>query len=149
MPDPIVTEDPYAIPPTLKREIASAIARVRESGVALPLIVIHVNCFFATKPRHFAAQEGTNPCNIYFCPDLEDEPLTRIRGIIYHELGHMLQRLEKKRSGRYLTESRDFEQDADYKIEQATGIKIYYDEDLIQRAGPGARGTRPRPRGLK
>lgn len=137
------------VPLNLLKELQQ-IAKKVEAGLDFPLppIVIRMDCSFAEKPRHFAAQEGIAPPTIYLCPDLADQPITRIRGILYHEFGHIIQGLEKMFKGRVDTENRDYEQDCDWKIEEVTGVKIYYDDDLLQRAGPGARGKK-RPKGLR
>lgn len=142
----IVSPHPHLIPINLLQEIQK-IARRVETGLDFPLppIIIRMDCSFAEKPRHFAAHEGVS--TIYLCPDLADQPITRIRGILYHEFGHIIQGLERLVNGRVELDDRDYEQDCDWKIEQATGIKIYYDNNLLQRAGPGARGKK-RPRGL-
>jgi hypothetical protein len=140
---------PDKVPPILGRELRVISEEVQEGlGLPLPPISIRMTCFFATKPRHFAAQEGFRPAIIYLCPDLADEPITRIRGILYHEFGHLLQNYEKAITGVVDQGGRDYEQDCDHKVEAVTGIRIYYDSERLQRAGPGARGRRPRPRGL-
>jgi len=136
--------------PTLKKEIKQVAERVQRGlGFPLPPIEVEISCFFATKDRHFAAQEGIMPAKIYFCGDLIDQPKTRRIGIIAHEFGHVLQNVERELTGDVDQEDRDYEQDCDFKIESVAGYRIYYDDDLLQRSGPGARGTFPRPRGLK
>ena len=136
----------HLIPANLRKELQQIANKVEDGlGFPLPPIVVRMDCSFAIKPRHFAAQEGVS--TIYLCPDLADQPITRIRGILYHELGHIIQKLEKLINGRTELDNRDYEQDCDYKIEAITGVKIYYDDDLLQRAGPGARGKK-RPKGL-
>jgi len=135
----------HLVPKNLLNELDEIGRKVEASlDFLLPPIIIRMDCSFARKPRHFAAQERTT---IYLCPDLADQPITRIRGILYHEFGHILQRIEKAITGTVELGDRDYEQDCDYKIEEATGVRIYYDDELLQRAGPGARG-KPRPRGL-
>ena len=142
----IISPHPDLIPRNLFHEM-SRIANEVEAGLEFPLppIVVRMDCSFAEKPRHFAAQEGNS--TIYLCPDLADQPITRIRGILYHEFGHVIQRMEKLFNGHVELGDRDYEQDCDWKLEQVTGVRIYYDDDLLQRAGPGARGKK-RPRGL-
>jgi len=138
----------HLVPKNLIKEMEK-IGKEVEQGLDFPLppIVIKMDCSFAKKPRHFAAQQGLVPCTVHLCPDLAEQPITRIRGILYHEFGHIVQNLEDMIKGRVDTEDRDYEQDCDYKIEAVTGVRIYYDDDLLQRAGPGARG-KPRPKGL-
>ena len=142
----IVSPHTHLIPKNIRKELFR-IAKEVEAGLDFPLppIIIRMDCSFAIKSRHFAAQEGTS--TIYLCPDLADQPITRIRGILYHEFGHIIQKLEKLLSGCTELDDRDYEQDCDYKIEMATGVRIYYDDELLQRAGPGARGKK-RPKGL-
>lgn len=138
----------HLVPINLIQELEKIAQRV-EKGLDFPLppIVLSMDCSFAEKPRHFAAQEGISPPTIYLCPDLADQPITRIRGILYHEFGHIIQKLEKLFNGKVELDDRDYEQDCDYKIEAVTGIRIYYDDDLLQRAGQGAHGKK-RPKGL-
>ena len=138
----------HLVPKNLLNELQQIGRRV-EAGLDFPLppIIIRMDCSFANKPRHFAAHEGAAASTIYLCPDLADQPISRIRGILYHEFGHIIQALEKLFTGRVELDDRDYEQDCDHKIEEVAGVRIYYDDELLQRAGPGARG-KPRPKGL-
>lgn len=118
----------------------------------LPEIKIVVDPSVRTKPRHYAAVTmGRSPVLLAVHPDLEDQPISRLRGVLAHEMGHVADDHDGFAS---LGVSRaavkhDPERAADALAEAITGWKIYYDEELVQRAGPGARGQRPRPPGLR
>lgn len=129
---------------TIAEDVQGCLERLR-----LPPIVVRTGCFFRTSPRNYAAVEVGYPTDLYVCEDIDEQPMVRIRGILYHEMGHILQWMEKFLTGKNEFSGRDYEQDCDHKIESICGIKIFYDADLIQQAGPGAFGFRPRPRGLK
>ena len=142
---------PELVPDKLAKELRAVADDVQDclQVLELPNIIINIRCDFREKPRHFAAVETGNPTILYLCPDLEDEPITSIRGIFYHEMGHILQWVEKSITGSVEKHGRDYEQDADHKVEGICGIKLYYNDMFVQQAGPGASGIRPRPRGLK
>jgi len=148
---PVRAVHPELIPPHLAREIRTIVddVRINLQNDIFPTILIQIYCDYRETPRHFAAIEAGDPTVMFLCPDLADEPPTRIRGILYHEMGHVLQWLERSITGRNELHGRDTEQDADHKVEGVCGIRIYYDEDLVQCAGPGAHGYWPRPRGLR
>jgi hypothetical protein len=147
---PVRAVHPELIPTRLAREIRAAVDDVRANlqSDLFPPILVQIYCDYREKPRHFAAVEAGDPTVLFLCPDLNDEPLPRIRGILYHEMGHVLQWLERQVTGRNERHGRDFEQDADHKIEGTCRVRIYYDEELVQCAGPGAYGYWPRPKGL-
>lgn len=147
---PVGAVHPELIPLKLMKEIRGAVDDVRANTQSdlFPYILVQIYCDYRETPRHFAAVVVDDPTILFLCPDLDDEPLSRIRGILYHEMGHILQWMERKVTGRNERHGRDEEQDADHKVEGVCGIKIYYDEDLVQCAGPGAHGYWPRPRGL-
>jgi hypothetical protein len=100
-----------------------------------------------TKPRHFA-DYGSGI--IRYHPELEDALLTNIRGVLLHEAGHVLDdELESEEVVEICRGEKDAEQRADILAQWLTGWTIWYGPDLVQRAGPGARGVRPRPRSLR
>ena len=150
--EPVGAVHPELIPTRLAREIRAAVDDVRTNLQAqrdlFPRIIVQIYCDYREQPRHFAAVVVGEPTILFLCPDLNDEPLPRIRGILYHEMGHVLQWLERKVTGRNERHGRDSEQDADHKVEGICGVRIVYDNDLVQCAGPGAEGYWPRPRGL-
>jgi len=147
----ILTPHPEQIPRTISRELRAIVEHAQNSfpEYPLPTIVVRVGCFFRTSPRNFAAVAAGDPSELHICEDLEEQPLARIRGILYHEMGHIFQWIERDLTGHNRLRGRDYEQDCDHKIEKLCGIKILYDAELIQQTGPGAFGFRPRPRGLK
>jgi len=136
----------------LKRIIAQA---ERHPGVIIPDIVLQTDCSFRLSPRNFAAVMVGRPRGstavIGVCENFSDQPLTRIRGILWHEIGHILDDIHGKRKWRKRTKIRgaDDEQWADLAVAIMCKTRIYYDNDLVQRAGPGARGYWPRPKGLR
>lgn len=148
---PILTPHPELIPKRISRELRSIVDDTQKcfGEYPLPPIIVRIDCFFRINPRNFAGVLVGDPTDMFLCEDLANQPLTRIRGILYHEMGHILQWIEKELTGRNKLDGRDFEQDCDHKIEAICGIKIFYDDDLVQMVGPRAKGMRPRPRGLK
>jgi hypothetical protein len=111
----------------------------------LPEIIVKIDCSHALSPRNFAAIQAGDPTIIYLCEDLADQPTHRIKGILWHEMGHILQWLKKTKP----PENLDYEQQADFLVESVCGVKIYYDEDLIQTVDPRIGVIKERPRGLK
>ena len=114
----------------------------------------HIDCSHAVSERNFAAVAvSSHPFrgfDMYFCEDLEDQPITRIRGIVWHEFGHVVfDSAHHVWSGDTRIKNLDEEQVTDFVIFDAFGVRIYYDNEYVQRAGPGARGTWPRPYGLR
>jgi hypothetical protein len=132
------------------------LVRCRDRIGVFPRVVIREDASLRTKPRHFAAvstwsslhEEG--PVVLYIHPELEHQKLSRLRGILAHEAGHIAidHKLvtEKELPG---LKKLDSEVQADVAATYATGWKIYYDKSLVQLAGPGARGSWPRPDGLR
>lgn len=90
---------------------------------------------------------------IQVAPELAREPISVIRGIIRHEFGHaaVFYGLEPAWPKRFASmESYEaLERGADVNAERIFGTKIYYDERGVEVSGPGARGKRPRPLGLR
>lgn len=143
------TDVPTPLLPELQA-IADHVADCLPDGVHLPPIIVRMDCSFATSDRNFAGVIADDVTLMYLCPDLAEQPLSRIRGIFYHELGHLLQWLEKTLNGRVEQRDRDYEQDCDHKLETLCGVRIYYDEDMVQRVGKVRPGwSRKRPKGLK
>jgi len=147
----IVSPHPELIPEKLYQELRAVVddAQACLGTPDMPTIILTLDCSFRKSPRNFAAVRAGDPTEFYICPDLAEQPVTRIRGIFYHEMGHIFQQIEHSITGRNELHGRDYEQDADHKAEGICGVKILYDGDLVQRAGRGAFGFRPRPRGLK
>jgi hypothetical protein len=98
-------------------------------------------------PRHYAEAtiDGGGPI-VRVAPELATQPVSVIRGIVYHELGHIIILL-----GAYPARAGydAAERQADRVAEEVFDTKIYYNKARVQCAGPGARGKRPRPRGLR
>jgi len=97
-------------------------------------------------PRRFGmAGLGRDGPIIKIAPQLVRQPKTVQRGILGHELGHVLQML-----GSTMIEAGDeLERDADRLAEEIFGEPIFYTENSkIQCMGPRAKGIRPRPEGL-
>jgi hypothetical protein len=157
--DAIVVDD--AVPKTLLPYLFETFgqaekrlkARLRGEYDPLPPVLVFSGCWHAKSARNFAAVSVGNPCELFLCNDLAEQPATRIRGILWHELGHVLIHTygpptDWEVPGGF---GMDSEQLTDYAVELLCGVTIYYDEDLVQRAGPGysSSWTRPRPRGLR
>jgi|GEM_PF-3288029 hypothetical protein len=147
----ILTPHPELLPSKIAREIRAVAedTQAHLEELRLPPIEVIADCSFRLSPRNFAGVIVGYPTELYICPDLAEQPLARIRGILYHEMGHILQWMEKFLTGRNELNGRDFEQDCDHKVESICGVKILYDAKLIQQSGPGAFGFRPRPKNLK
>jgi len=146
----IVSED--NIPPLLLDELQRVADDVEDClGVTeLPPIVVRMDCSFATSGRNFAGVITDGVVVMYLCPDFAVQPISLIRGVLYHEMGHILQWIEKQQTGSVDQGDRDYEQDCDYKIEMTCGVHIYYDEDMVQRVGKKERHWRSkRPKGLE
>jgi len=150
--EPVTIVSAYSIPQLLLDElqhIANDVENCLDDD-QIPPIVVRMDCSFALSNRNFAGVITDNIVVMYLCSDLAEQPLSRIRGIFYHEMGHVLQFLEERQNGHVDQGDRDYEQDCDYKIESACGVKIYYDEDRIQRVGKKKQNWHSkRPLGLK
>ena len=152
MSGPVTIVSEYSIPPLLRDELQRIANDVEDclGVVKMPPIVVRMDCSFALSERNFAGVITDDIVVMYLCPDLVDQPISRIRGIFYHEMGHILQFLEEKMTGMVDQEDRDYEQDCDYKVESTCGVRIYYDEDHIQRVGEKQKNwLSKRPKGLK
>lgn len=83
------------------------------------------------KKRDFAKTSGKI---IYLSPKILNADESRVRGLLYHEIGHVL-----------LMREGDFEHSertADMIAELCFGSPLYYDKDGVQNISSG---TRPRP----
>jgi hypothetical protein len=154
----VVHED---VPRTLDRYIAdtfgTAEARCLKSlgigNIELPEVHVFSGCWHAKSPRNFAGISVGEPTELHLCDDLAEQLPSRIRGILWHEVGHVLCYVHglpttwthKRGIGM------DEEQLADLATELLCGVVIYYDEEMVQRAGPGRSKNwiRPRPKGLR
>lgn len=106
--------------------------------------------------RHFAQatiDRKDGKVTIQVAPELALEPISVIRGIIRHEFGHAAvfsgDVKSPKKPYRGLTMYDTRERHADKTAERIFKNKIYYDSRGVEVSGPGARGQRPRPKGLK
>lgn len=123
----------------VEREWWVILDRAMKTLGELPPIDLQWSDAVGSKPRHFA-DAGNGLVRVH--PKLEQQDITVIRGVLAHEVGHICDP--------YLEVNEfDSERRADKIAEMVTGWRIYYGVDTVQRAGPGARGVSPRPRGLK
>jgi hypothetical protein len=105
--------------------------------------------------RHYAmtGKNAKGEVWVHVSPALGLLPISKVRGVIRHELGHaaILHGYEPMVSGKTKTLAQydRRERQADKVAEQLSGAKIYYDAKTIQASGPGASGTRIRPKGLR
>lgn len=83
------------------------------------------------KPRDFAQTSGIK---IYFSPKILEADESRFRGLLYHEIGHVL----LMQAGDYTHSERR----ADQIAELCFGVPIYYDIEGVQTISGG---VRPRP----
>jgi hypothetical protein len=113
------------------------------------LIGLKVDPSIHDTARHFAMTgplPGDDYPTVRIAPELAFEPVTVQRGIIVHEIGHSVFQLGYARAPK----GYDANERANDKLaEAATGLKIYYDSRGVEVAGKGAKGTRPRPAGLR
>lgn len=112
-----------------------------------PAIDLLVDSTVREKPRHFAAVDlSSEPYQLFVHPDLEDQPLQRIRGILAHEFGHVAD-AEGMTCGCRICRG-DLERLADCLAEVIFGVRIVYDDEDVQQVGRRTRGRWPRPKGL-
>lgn len=148
-------------PTQAKKAMGSVIAIFREERAkamkkepALIGVKLQLDPYVHDTPRHFAMtgkDKGGQVC-VIVAPELNDESPNVIRGVIRHELGHAVQFLKRtmpKKGTKTLSKYDAIERNADRIAEKLFGAKIYYDKRGVEVSGPGARGTRPRPKGLK
>jgi hypothetical protein len=105
--------------------------------------------------RHYAmtGKNAKGEVWINISPALGLLPISKVRGVIRHELGHaaILHGYEPMVKGKTKTLAQydRRERQADKVAEKLSGSKIYYDAKNIEASGPGAGGKRPRPKGLR
>lgn len=141
-----------AVPGKLADEAQAIFTEAEErSGAIMPSVLVYSDCSHAMSPRNFAGIIVGKPAKLHLCDDLAEQPLTRIRGILWHEAGHLLDWMAGRRWRRYKDNSGlDSEQRTDHAVEVFCGERIYYDEDMVQRVGRKQRGwISPRPEGLR
>ena len=122
----------------------------------LPRVTIEVTPKLRKEPRNFAdVLLGRRLVEMRVHPEILSPPLSRLRGVLSHEAGHILSYLLGEDGYENLCREtelpwyKDEELRADQLAEIITGDHIYYDEqDLVQRAGSGAKGLLKRPRYL-
>jgi hypothetical protein len=121
-----------------------------------PVIELSVTPDVRRLPRHFAdVTMGTDPIELRVHPELLDARVSRIRGILTHECGHIadgvlgdgaFRRVCRRLDVPY---TEDEERRADILGEWVTGWHVWYDDEDIQCAGRGAHGQWERPTGLR
>lgn len=129
-------------------------ARMEEGFPTLHYTGLRPNYRVHDSERHFA-MTGRKRDGVWVevAPVLGTLPISKVRGVIRHELGHAAilhgyQPMVKGRTAK-LDEYDRREAQADRVAEKLSGAKIFYDEKNIEVSGPGARGTRPRPPGVR
>jgi hypothetical protein len=133
------------------RDVRNAAAKVDPKAVTTTLVL---DAKVHDSPRHFAmtGKKADGTVTIHVAPELANEPTPVIVGVIRHEFGHVLDFLGHglKLGGKLKSRSYDAkERRADKIAEKAFKTKIYYDKRGVEVSGPGAKGKRPRPKGLK
>lgn len=125
---------------TLRDDAAKTHPQIKTAGLG-------VDSSIHKTPRDYgmAALNKAGPM-VYVAPELAQQPTSVIKGVLAHELGHVAAWL-----GPYpVPKGYDAtERQADKIAEELFGLKLYYNKANVQCMGPGAKGTRPRPRGLK
>jgi len=141
---------------TWRGEWESIYGQVEAMFPGSPEVLIEVTPEVREKPRHFADVELSHPVVLRLHPELVTGKVSRLRGVLAHEAGHILdlgllsdQGFQRVCESLRVPYSTDEERRADILAEWLTGWVIYYDEDLVQCAGPGARGMTPRPHHLR
>lgn len=82
----------------------------------------------------YCEELGDSRYMIGIAPKMLEASSARVRGVLAHELGHVIMLTEGK--------PKHSERDADLAAERLFGLQIAYDEEDIQTTGPG---IRPRP----
>jgi predicted metal-dependent peptidase len=116
----------------IRKMLAGALQHIRERHD----MILHVDLVIDyggsyPKSRDFAKTTGSV---IYFSSKILQSPRSRVEGLLFHELGHVL-----------LMQSGDYdhsERRADIIAELCFGVPIYYDTNGVQTT---AGGVRPRP----
>lgn len=124
----------------LRAEAAEKYPKVAQTGLKLDPS-IH------KKPRDFgmASLEKPGPM-VYVAPELAKQSASCIKGILGHELGHIIVLIG------YFPIKKGYdamERQADAVAEDAFGQKMFYTKNGVQSMGRGAKGARPRPKGLR
>lgn len=103
--------------------------------------------------RHFAATAVRGPqAIIQIAPELALAPAAVIVGIMRHEFGHLVQMACGAKAPVKPPKSKAYdaiERHADRIAEKVFKTKIFYDSRGVEVSGPGAKGKRPRPAGLR
>lgn len=130
-------------------------AQLRDLLPGTPPIELSVTTAVRRLPRHHAdVTMGANPIELRVHPELLDARVSRIRGILTHECGHIadgvlgdgaFRRVCRRLDVPY---TEDVELRADILGEWVTGWHVWYDDEDIQCAGRGAHGRWTRPEGL-
>lgn len=127
---------------TLLDKLPAALAEELESVRICYVEGLHVN------DRAFG-RTWTRPVQIEIAVELNDERRAVIRGVLAHELAHALVLLGAVEAPDDWRDLDVVERHADQVAERLFGDKLYYDARGVQCMGKGARGTRPRPLGLR
>lgn len=139
-------------PNLLRKELAKIVELTqRRAQITLPEIVVVMDCSYAKSPRNFAAIGAGAPSCLHICPDLAVQPVTRIRGVLIHEMGHLLQWIFRRHRKELIPKELklDHEQEADYLLQALCDLRLYYDRDMVQSTKPSSHSTWPRPKGLR
>jgi hypothetical protein len=99
--------------------------------------------------RHMAMTgvlPGDKVPTVRVAPEMAFEPVTVQQGVLAHELSHASFQLGYGAAPKGYDAN---ERATDKRAEQVMGMNMYYDRRDIEVMGRGARGTRPRPAGLR
>jgi len=135
----------------LKKAFLAMRAKVAKRCPQIKSIGFGIDPKIHDKPRHFGLyypMTKSRGGQVGLAPEIAYQPMSVVRGIILHELGHALIDLgcfPKAKSCSYDA----IERRADAAAKAASGMQIYYGKDNVQRAGPGASGKKLRPKGLR
>jgi hypothetical protein len=103
--------------------------------------------------RAFAMTRVANgKVDVRIAPELALEPKNVQVGVLRHELSHALAGLMGAKAPVKPPKSKAYdaiERHADKIAEKVFKTKIFYDSRGVEVSGPGAKGTRPRPAGLR
>lgn len=137
--------------PTVKRALEICIRETAGLNRALQQFKAAPIVAESTDPEMFPEGRSHGCCvfdddsvSVYFHPKLEVRDEHVIFGVVGHELGHILA------YGQPVPEGLDEEQLADMLFEQATGLQIFYNREMIQTVvtpteKPMPDWIRPRP----
>ena len=155
----IMYEKPSDVPPLIKSTLDDAVQRaslaVIENDEQFPKIFVMIQCPTDFEARNYAGVICGYPVTqMFICDALGEQPQVTIRGILFHEMGHILKDVcglepsKKWLEDVYGVKYPDTEQLTDATAEFFLDVEILYNEDMVQQVGEGAKGTRPRPKGL-